>query len=161
MFSQSKGGDNKSVNRTDGVPKLEAAAAGPATVSALGRGMLVTGNIVCAGSMQISGRVLGDIHAAHVVICEGAHVEGNIVALETVVQGTFKGTIHANSVKLESTAVVDGEIFKQSLTIEQNAQFEGVSRRLEKPVEAPTSHQVKGEKPQPMADVVPISGAYG
>ena len=54
-------------------------------------------------------------------------------------------TIHVNSVKLQATAVVDGEIFKQSLVIEQNAQFEGVSRRLEKAVDAPTADQVNGQ----------------
>ncbi len=163
MFSQSKG--DKSVIRNDGdirvddgiLPGRQSSEA----VSALGRGMLVTGNIVCAGSMQVLGRVIGDIHAANLVIGEGAHVEGNVVALETVIQGFFKGTIHANSVKLQSTAVVDGEILNKSLTIEQNAQFEGVARRLDKPVEAPSDEQARGER-QPsasMAEVFPISGA--
>ena len=44
------------------------------------------------------------------------------------------------------TAVVDGEIFNKSLTIEQNALFEGVARRLDKPVTPPSSAQVKGEE---------------
>jgi cytoskeletal protein CcmA (bactofilin family) len=55
--------------------------------------------------------------------------------------------------------MVDGEILSRSLTIEQNARFEGVSRKLEKPVEPPTSEQARGERA--MADVVPISGAVG
>jgi cytoskeletal protein CcmA (bactofilin family) len=165
-FSQSKGErDRKGLNPADGQARYDEAAPGkssPDVVSALGRGMLVTGNIVCAGSMQISGRVIGDIHAANLVICEGAHVEGNITAQEAVIQGVFKGTIHANSVKLQSTAVVDGEILKQSLTIEPNAQFEGLSRRLEKPIEAPSSDQVRGGRSASgSAEVVPISGAAG
>lgn len=166
-FSQSKGErDKKSLNPTDGQPRFDEGAPGnslPDAVSALGRGMLVTGNIICAGSVQIFGRVVGDIHASHLVICEGAHVEGNVTAQEAVIQGAFKGTIHANNVKLQSTAVVDGEIFKQSLTIEANAQFEGVSRRLEKPIEAPSSDEVRGGRPASgmMAEVVPISGAFG
>jgi hypothetical protein len=43
--------------------------------------------------------------------------------------------------------VVDGEIYNESLVIEQNAQFEGVSRRLNRPVEAPTSDQLNGAAP--------------
>jgi cytoskeletal protein CcmA (bactofilin family) len=123
--------------------------------------MLITGNIVCAGSVQIFGRVIGDIHAANLIIGEGARVEGNVIALETVIHGVFKGTIHANSVKLQNTAVVDGEILNKSLTIEQNAQFEGVARRLEKAVEAPSSEQANGGKPKAasMAEVFSISGA--
>ena len=164
-FSQSKGErDKRGLNLTDGQPRFDEGAPGkssPDAVSALGRGMLVTGNIICAGTVQIFGRVVGDIHASNLVICEGAHVEGNVTAQEAVIQGFFKGTIHANSVKLQSTAVVDGEILKQSLTIEPNAQFEGVSRRLERPIEAPSSEQVRGEKPGSMAEVVPISGMMG
>jgi cytoskeletal protein CcmA (bactofilin family) len=164
-FSQSKGeSDAKSVDRADGPKFQDGAATGkssPEAASTLGRGMLVTGNIVCAGSVQIFGRVIGDIHAANLIIGEGAHVEGNVTALETVIHGVFKGTIHANSVKLQNTAVVDGEILNKSLTIEQNAQFEGVARRLEKAVEAPTSEQAKGERPAAasMAEVFSISGA--
>jgi cytoskeletal protein CcmA (bactofilin family) len=163
LFSQSKG--DKSVIRKESDVRVDDGIA-PArqsseAVSALGRGMLVSGNIVCAGSMQVLGRVVGDIHAANLVIGEGAHVEGNVVALETVIHGYFKGTIHANSVKLQSTAVVDGEILSKSLTIEQSAQFEGLARRLEKPVEAPTAEQAKGERPASalMAEVFPISRA--
>lgn len=127
-------------------------------VSTLGQGMLVTGNIVCAGSVQIYGRVTGDIHAAQLTICEGAKVEGKIVAPDTVIKGTFNGTIHSNSVKLQSTAVVDGEIFNKALTIEQNAQFEGVARRLESPVAAPSAAQAKGEEKAPaLAPVAPVA----
>jgi cytoskeletal protein CcmA (bactofilin family) len=59
--------------------------------------------------------------------------------------------------------VVDGEILKQSLTIEQNAQFEGVARRLDKTVEAPSQDQVDGgsSRSTSMAEIVPISGAIG
>ena len=108
-------------------------------VSTLGHGMLVTGNIVCTGALHVFGRVIGDIHASQLVVCEGAKVEGKIVAPDLVVQGEFKGTINGNNVKLQSTAVVDGEIFNKSLTIEQDALFEGVARRIDKLVAAPTS----------------------
>jgi cytoskeletal protein CcmA (bactofilin family) len=167
-FSQSKGErDNKSLNRTDSEARFdEGTTSGkysPEMVSVLGHGMLITGNIVCAGAVKISGRVVGDIHAANLVICEGARVEGNVIAQEMVIHGVFKGSIHGDSVTLRSTAMVDGEIFNKALTIEQNAQFEGVSRRLEKPVDPPSSDHARGEKPVSVsrAEVVPISGAVG
>ena len=130
----------------------EAAApahAAPEVVSTLGHGVLVTGNIVCAGALQICGRVIGDIHASQLVISEGAMVEGKVTAPDLVIQGTFSGTIFANNVKLQSTAVVDGEISNKLLTIEQNAMFEGLARRLDVPVAPPSSAQVKGEEPAP------------
>jgi cytoskeletal protein CcmA (bactofilin family) len=121
----------------------------PEIVSTLGHGMLITGNIVCTGAMHVFGRVVGDIHASQLVICEGAKVEGKIVAPDLVVQGEFRGTINGNNVKLQGTAVVDGEIFNKSLTIEQNARFEGVARRLDKPVAAPSAAQAPVETPAP------------
>lgn len=156
-FSQSKG-DAKPAKAAD--PRLEpAASAKPATqiVSTLGHGMLVTGNIVCAGSMHVFGRVIGDIHASQLVICEGAKVEGKIVAPDVVIQGTFNGTVHGNNVKLLGTAKVDGEIFNKSLAIEQNAMFEGVARRLDKAVEAPSGNEGKAERPVATAQVVPFT----
>ena len=120
-------------------------------LSIFGPGMVITGNIVCAGSLQIFGRITGEIHATQLVICEGAKVEGKIVAQDTVVQGEFKGTIHGNTVKLQGTAVVDGEIYNRALTIEQNAQFEGVARRLDRPVDAPAADRAESAAPmQPL-----------
>ncbi len=151
-FSQSKGADNKADPKTANVAVADTRVEAPARkaaptqeiVSTLGPGLLITGNIVSTGTVQIHGRVIGDIHAARLLISKGAVVEGKVIAQEAVIDGAFKGTIHGNIVKLQATAVVDGEIFKQSLVIEQNAQFEGVSRRLEKAVDAPTADQVNG-----------------
>ncbi len=109
-------------------------------VSTVGSGMVITGNIVCAGSLQIQGRVTGDIHASHLVIREGGRVEGKVTALDAVIEGSFTGTINANAVKLQKTAAVDGEIYNKSLAIEENARFEGVSRRLERPIEPPVAN---------------------
>jgi cytoskeletal protein CcmA (bactofilin family) len=114
-------------------------------VTTIGRGVLITGNIVSTGALQVYGRVTGEIRASNVIISEGANVDGKVTVQEAVIQGTFKGTLHGNSIKLQGTAVVDGELFNKSLTIEQDAQFEGTSRRLDRPVEAPSMDQVSGE----------------
>jgi cytoskeletal protein CcmA (bactofilin family) len=141
---------------TSGKPSSE-------SMSTLGRDMFVTGNIVCAGVVQVMGRVVGDIYAAKLIIGDGANVEGKMTAPEVVIHGIFKGTIQANAVSLQSTAIVEGEVIKQSLTIEPNAQFEGMSRRLEKPVDAPSSEQARGEMQSSgsTAEVVPFSGSIG
>lgn len=154
-FSQTKGDrdikspESAAVEIKREAPAQPARLQGQEIVSTLGPGLLITGNVVSTGAVQIFGRVIGDIHAARLVISKGAEVEGTILAQETAIEGQFKGTIHSNSVKLQATAQVDGEIFKQSLVIEQNAQFEGVARRLMTAVEAPTAEHVKGQKPSP------------
>jgi cytoskeletal protein CcmA (bactofilin family) len=139
--------------------KIEAARplAKPADdVSTLGAGMLVTGNIICTGSLQVFGRVVGDIHAAHLTIRDGARVEGKVIAADAIVEGQFNGTIHGNTVKLQKSAVVEGEIFNKSLSIEQDARFEGVSRRLERAVEGPSAAQRDSDNVQPAPAATPF-----
>jgi cytoskeletal protein CcmA (bactofilin family) len=109
--------------KSDSKPAATPAAAEPAPArsvdrvaeqpSVLGRGMQITGNIVSTGSVQIHGRVVGDIQAAQLIVCEGARVEGKVIAQDTVIQGTFNGNIHSTTVKLQKTAKVDGEIFSR------------------------------------------------
>ena len=121
------------------------------TVSTLGADMVITGNIVCDGSAQIFGRVIGDIQAVQILIGDGAHVEGNVTAHEVGINGAFKGTIRAHNVKLKGAAVIEGEVFSKSLTVEENVQFEGLSRRLEKPIELASSGQANGARPVALA----------
>jgi len=88
------------------------------------------------------------VHASTVVIAEGAEVEGDIVAEELTISGRVEGTIRANRVKLNSTAVVDGDILHRSMAIEENAQFEGSSRRLEDVVNTSSHVQTNRQQPQ-------------
>ena len=80
----------------------------------------------------------GEVHASTVQIGDGAQVQGDIVADELTIGGRVKGTIRANCVKLNSTAVVEGDIYHRSLAIEENAQFEGMSRRQENAIDTPS-----------------------
>lgn len=130
-------------------------------VSTLGAGLLITGNIVSTGGVQVFGRVVGDIHAAHLVVGKGANIEGNVRAQDVIIDGTFKGTIHGNVVKLQSTAMVEGEVYNRSLAIDQNANFEGVARRLSQPVEAPMEDQIAVKPATPaLVPEQPAATAY-
>lgn len=119
------------------------APAQPEATSSIGSGMTVAGKLVCDGTVKIFGRIEGELQASNVLICEGAQVEGNVVAKELTIGGRVKGTIHAVRVKLHSTAVVEGDIFYRSLAIEENARFEGTSRREDNRADTPSS--VRGE----------------
>jgi cytoskeletal protein CcmA (bactofilin family) len=154
-FSQEKAAQSKNGINGTGVTRAEAAApanlSAATTVSTLGPGMLITGNIICEGAAQIFGRVIGDVQAVEVVIGEGARVEGNITAHEIAIEGAFKGTVRDHSVRLKGNASVDGEIYSKSLTVEENVLFEGVSRRLDKSIELPSCAQAVGDNAAPAA----------
>jgi len=145
-FSQAKTGREKSPTgaAADTAP---ASAPAPVTknqnemVSKFGAGTLITGNIVCDGAAEIYGRVIGDIQAAQVTVGDGAQVEGNITGQDVTICGSFNGTVRAQNVKLKGAAKIDGEVYSKSLTVEESVQFEGVSRRLDKPIELQSSSQ--------------------
>jgi len=105
-------------------------------VSSISSGLSIVGKIVGHGAVTIFGHVEGELHASTVVIAEGAQMEGDVVAEELTIGGHVKGTIHAIRVKLNSTAVVEGDIFHRTLAIEENARFEGTSRRNENKIDA-------------------------
>jgi cytoskeletal protein CcmA (bactofilin family) len=128
-FSQSSAGREKS---TSVAPIKQTKNDG---VFVLGPGSLITGKVVCDGAMQIFGRVMGDTQAAEILVADEGQLQGNLTAHDVTISGSFKGTIRAHNVKLKGAAQIDGEIYSKSLIIEESVQFEGMSRRLEKPID--------------------------
>lgn len=109
---------------------IHAAAPGsPDEISSISSGITIVGKIAGEGTVKVFGRIEGELHASTVVVSDGASVEGDLVADDLTIGGRVKGTIRANRVKLNSTAIVEGDIFHRSLAIEENARFEGSSRR--------------------------------
>jgi cytoskeletal protein CcmA (bactofilin family) len=103
--------------------------------SSISSGLTIVGKIIGRGALTIFGHVEGELRASTVVIAEGAQMVGDVVAEELTINGHVEGTIHANRVRLGDTGVVEGEIFNGTLAIEQNARFEGTSRRNEKAID--------------------------
>jgi cytoskeletal protein CcmA (bactofilin family) len=105
-------------------------------ISSISSDITIVGKITGKGTVKISGRIEGELHASIVLIADGAQVEGDIFAKEATIGGRVRGTIRANRVKLTGNAIVEGDIFHRSLSIEENARFEGSSRREETVIDA-------------------------
>jgi cytoskeletal protein CcmA (bactofilin family) len=99
--------------------------------SIIGEDLTVTGNIVSKGEVQIEGEIQGDIHCSSLVIGDKAQVTGGVVADDVVVRGRIVGSIRGLRVTLQASSHVEGDIYHQSLAIEQGAFFEGKSRRAD------------------------------
>jgi cytoskeletal protein CcmA (bactofilin family) len=111
-------------------------ASQPQSASSISSGLSIVGKIIGRGALTIFGHVEGELRASSVVIAEGAQMEGDVVAEDLTINGHVKGTVHANRVKLGGTGVVEGDILHQTLAIEENARFEGVSRRSESAIDS-------------------------
>ena len=116
----------------------------PEEASSISSGLSIVGKIVGRGALTIFGHVEGELRASTIVIAEGAEMVGDIVAEELTINGYVKYP--------GGTGVVEGDISHQTLAIEENARFEGMSPRNEKAIN-PQSF-VQANRPQAM----PIEG---
>src|SRR5262249_20937186 len=112
-------------------------------------------------------RRIGPIRALHPhnrrkqevdMLTNGAQVEGSVIAQNVTICGRVKGTIRADRVKLQNGGAVEGDIFHRTLSIDENSQFEGSSRRVENPTEPSSSvdakgPQKKGTAPAPLPSI--------
>ena len=108
----------------------------PEAASSISSGLSIVGKIIGRGALTIFGHVEGELRASSVVIAEGAQMVGDVVAEELTINGHVKGTVHGNRVRLGGTGVVEGDILHRTLAIEENARFEGMSRRSESAIDS-------------------------
>jgi cytoskeletal protein CcmA (bactofilin family) len=133
MFGKAKGSSHNESEHLPPAPQLQDLRPESLTgsdsmeISSISPGVTVVGKISSEGTLNVFGRVEGELHASIVRISDGAQVEGAIAAQDLTIGGRFKGTIQANRVTLTSSAVVEGEIHHRFLAIEENAWFAGVS----------------------------------
>ncbi len=132
------------------------------TISSISSEMTVVGKIVCKGILKIYGLVEGELNASNAFIADGARIQGDIVAEELTIRGRVMGNIHALRVKLQGNAVVEGDIFYRSLSIEENAWFVGRSQPEDNPPELLIAVESSNPQPQPQALLtVGDEGAFG
>src|SRR5580704_7631131 len=98
------------------VTPLAAAPEEVPETSSIGADMAIVGQVLCTGPVHVFG--------------DGAVVRGSVCAHEVTVLGRVMGTIRAVQVKLLGHAAVEGDIFHQQLSIEEEALFDGSSRPL-------------------------------
>ncbi len=107
--------------------------------SIIGEDLIITGNVNSKVEIQVDGEIQGDVHCGSLLLGDKSTVTGEVVAEDVVVRGKVIGTIRGLRVTLQAQSHVEGDIFHQSLAIEQGAYFEGKSRRDDNPLSVSTS----------------------
>jgi cytoskeletal protein CcmA (bactofilin family) len=121
------------------------ASASKMVPSIIGEDLTVIGNVSSKGEIQVDGEIQGDIDCSSLLLGDKAHVQGSVRAEDVVVRGKVIGSVRGLRVTLQAQSHVEGDIFHQSLAIEQGAYFEGKSRRSEDPI-------AEGKKSTPRAE---------
>ena len=108
--------------------------------SIIGEDLTIRGNITSNGEVQVDGDIEGDIRCGSLLLGDRSRVTGGVAAEDVIVRGHLVGSIRGLRVTLQAQCHVEGDIFNQSLAMEQGAHFEGKSRCSDNPlaeIEAP------------------------
>ena len=111
--------------------------------SIIGEDLTIRGNVTSKGEVQVDGEIEGDIRCGSLLLGDKSRVTGGVAAEDVVVRGHLVGSITGLRITLQAQCHVEGDIFHQSLAIEQGAHFEGKSRRSDNPlaeIKAPSAN---------------------
>ncbi len=125
--------------------------------SIIGEDLTITGNVTSKGEIQVDGIIDGDVNCGSLLLGDKSQITGGVIAEDVVVRGRVIGSIQGLRVTLQAQSHVEGDIYHQSLAIEQGAYFEGKSRRSDDPLaikttaEKPASESTPAPGSQPRA----------
>jgi cytoskeletal protein CcmA (bactofilin family) len=99
----------------------------------IGSNVEIQGALKNLGSIEINGKVEGEIHSEEdVLIGETAKIKGPVVAKNITVAGEVNGTLEAQEkIEIVATGRVFGDISTKILIIQQGAKFIGKSNMPE------------------------------
>lgn len=93
--------------------------------SVLAHDLIVEGDAISSGPVDVQGKIAGSVHAPDVIIARSGRVEGSVVARELSILGAVSGRILARNVRLAPSAVVHADISHERIAIEAGAELEG------------------------------------
>ncbi|MBY0422790.1 MAG: polymer-forming cytoskeletal protein [Parvularculaceae bacterium] len=109
--------------------------------------VILRGNIVSAGEIQLDGTLEGDVKAAMLIVGERASVKGEIVCESVTVRGRVEGGIRSKTVVLAATSYIVGDIIHSSLSVEAGAHFEGNCRHSDDPLAEAATRDFRKARP--------------
>jgi len=95
------------------------------TFSVIGSDVVVKGDMTASADLHIDGTIEGDIKCASLVQGETSQISGSVMAETARLSGKVNGSITARELTILKSAVIEGDVHYDALTIEQGAQVEG------------------------------------
>ena len=100
--------------------------------SIISRDMDIMGNLISEGTIDIDGRIEGNVKATQITIRKDGLIQGDLQADVIQVYGTVKGLVRAKDVHLFSSAKVEGSIMHEVLSMEEGAFVDGKFKRTDR-----------------------------
>jgi cytoskeletal protein CcmA (bactofilin family) len=96
--------------------------------SFLGRNCTFEGHIICDGELHIDGTVRGTVQAATCVVDQAGIVHGSVTGNVLHVRGRVLGPLQGSNVYIHAGAHVEGDVFNDTISIENGAYVYGSIR---------------------------------
>lgn len=93
--------------------------------SIVSKDMTITGNVQSPGTIQVEGKIVGDIECNDLTLGEDGEIHGEIKCEVAAIHGTVVGELQVNTVTVAASAQIKGDIVHESLSIEAHARVEG------------------------------------
>ncbi len=100
------------------------------TVSVIGAGLKITGDVESSGVIKVEGTVEGNIRGARqLFLGKGGTIRGDLNATEIVLAGTVVGTVSASDrCEIQGSSAVHGDIYTKSIVVLEGAVINGTVR---------------------------------
>lgn len=100
------------------------------TVSVIGAGLKITGDVESSGVIKVEGTVEGNIRGARqLFLGKGGTIRGDLHANEIVLAGTVVGTVSASDrCEIQGSSAVHGDIYTKSIVVLEGAVINGTVR---------------------------------
>jgi cytoskeletal protein CcmA (bactofilin family) len=80
------------------------------TMSVIGGGITITGNIEAEVDLQIAGQVNGDVRCATLILEENSLIRGSVFAERVRAAGSVEGAVETRDLAVEATARLKGDV---------------------------------------------------
>jgi cytoskeletal protein CcmA (bactofilin family) len=114
--------------------RLDAAGSEP-SMSVIGNGMRVIGDIESNGVIKVEGVIEGSVRGARqLLLGKTGMIHGDIHAIDAVLGGQVVGTVVATErVEIQGTSSVEGDIHTKSIVVFEGGMINGTVRMGEQP----------------------------
>ena len=102
----------------------------PVQHSIIAQDLKIKGDLVSQGDIKVEGSVEGSISCRTLTLGDNPVLNCNVTADTVRVNGEFSGQVKATKVVLTSTARFTGDIFQETLEVEDGASIDGFVGRL-------------------------------
>ena len=92
--------------------------------SVIGTEMQINGNIKCQGTLILKGTVKGNIECDELAVSAEGVLKGSVKAQDSNISGKFEGEIFSDTISIESTANIKGDIYYNNFQAEPGAKLQ-------------------------------------